>query len=408
MEILEERFVLTTAVKKLLSLKKKKKICQGGSSAGGQSPALTCGGRHIGKTFAILTILIDRAAKTPGLEISVVSESFPHLKRGCIKDFKKIMLMLNKWDDNAWNSTAGKYTFGNNSYIEFFSVDQPDKLRGARRHVLYVNEANNVPFEAYTQLAIRTSKEIWIDYNPTAKFWAHTEVMNEDDADFLIITYKDNEALDSSIVQELEKKRDKGKTNAYWANWWNVYGLGQIGQLEGACIPEYNTIDEIPVDAKLLGFGLDFGFTNDPTSLIALYEHGSTIIADELVYTKGLVNQEIARLFDKFAVRGHRVFADSAEPKSIEEIRRMGYNIKPTRKGKDSINYGIQLINESNLVVTSKSTNLIKELQSYVWDRDRTGKSTNKPVGGFDHAIDAMRYGFMSLVGRRRAVYAIH
>ena len=222
-------FIVTTALKKLLRLKKRIKVVRGGTSAS--------------KTFSILPILVDRAIKTPNLEISVVSESIPHLRRGALKDFLKIMMSLGRYNDSQFNKSTLKYTFGNNSYIEFFSVDQPDKLRGARRNVLYVNECNNVDFDSYYQLAIRTSGEIWLDYNPSSTFWVDREIIGSDDVDFITLTYLDNEALPETIIKEIESAKEKAKTSSYWANWWQVYGLGQTGSLEGVCIPDWQEID---------------------------------------------------------------------------------------------------------------------------------------------------------------------
>jgi phage terminase large subunit len=373
-------FQTTTAIRKLYALKKRKKVIQGGTSAG--------------KTFGILPILIDRCIRTPYLETSVVSESIPHLRRGAMKDFLKIMIETNRFRDNQWNRSSLKYTFTNGSYIEFFSVEQPDKLRGARRNVLYVNEANNVPFEAYTQLSIRTSGDIWIDFNPTANFWAHKEVVAQQDADFITLTYLDNEALPQTIVDDIESARERAKTSEYWSNWWKVYGLGQIGSLEGVCIKEWKEI-KLPLEARLLCYGMDFGYSNDPSTLIALYKYNNAYIFDEVIYQKKLLNSDISSLFRSHDINGV-VYADSAEPKSIAELRTYGHKVVPCTKGKDSIVYGINLINQNEIFVTSRSKNLIKELQSYTWMKDREGNTINKPIDSFNHCIDAARYAITS------------
>jgi phage terminase large subunit len=373
-------FQTTTAIRKLYALKKRKKVIQGGTSAG--------------KTFGILPILIDRCIRTPYLETSVVSESIPHLRRGAMKDFLKIMIETNRFRDNQWNRSSLKYTFTNGSYIEFLSVEQPDKLRGARRNVLYVNEANNVPFEAYTQLSIRTSGDIWIDFNPTANFWAHKEVVAQQDADFITLTYLDNEALPQTIVDDIESARERAKTSEYWSNWWKVYGLGQIGSLEGVCIKEWKEI-KLPLEARLLCYGMDFGYSNDPSTLIALYKYNNAYIFDEVIYQKKLLNSDISSLFRSHDINGV-VYADSAEPKSIAELRTYGHKVVPCTKGKDSIVYGINLINQNEIFVTSRSKNLIKELQSYTWMKDREGNTINKPIDSFNHCIDAARYAITS------------
>ena len=373
-------FQTTSAIKKLHALKKRKKVIQGGTSAG--------------KTFGILPILIDRCIRTPYLETSVVSESIPHLRRGAMKDFLKIMIETGRYRDGQWNRSALKYTFTNGSYIEFFSVEQPDKLRGARRNVLYCNEANNIPFEAYNQLAIRTSGDIWIDFNPTANFWAHKEVANQPDADFITLTYLDNEALPQTIVDDIEAARDKAKTSEYWANWWKVYGLGQVGSLEGVCIKEWQEI-KLPLEARLLCYGMDFGYSNDPTTLIGLYKYNDAYIFDEIIYQKKLLNSDTSNLFKAHDINAV-VYADSAEPKSIAELRTLGHKVLPCTKGKDSIVYGINLINQNKIYITSRSKNLIKELQSYTWTKDREGNTVNKPIDAFNHCIDAARYAITS------------
>jgi phage terminase large subunit len=378
-------FKYTTAIKKIRSLTKRKKVIQGGTSAG--------------KTFGILPILIDKAARTPMLEISVVSESIPHLRRGAMKDFLKIMKLTNRYVDAHWNRSLLTYTFANGSYIEFFSADMDDKLRGARRNILYVNEANNVTFEAYLQLSIRTNKEIYIDFNPTQEFWAHTEVVPQDDADFLILNYQDNEALDENIVKEIESAKEKAKTSSYWENWWKVYGLGQIGSLQGAVFNNWKQIDKIPEEAKLIGIGLDFGYTNDPTAIVEVYNWNGQRIINELCYRSGMLNTDIAKILPSNVP----IYADSSEPKSIDEIRRFGKTIRGVTKGKDSINYGIQVMQSQEYLVTSNSTNLIKELRGYIWDTDKSGTKLNKPIDYNNHGLDALRYHEMETIGLKNA-----
>ena len=374
-------FTRTTAINKIRKLEKRIKIIQGGTSAG--------------KTFGILPVLIDKAIKQPNLEVSVVAESIPHLRRGALRDFEKIMKWTNRFVDERFNKTLLKYEFSNGSFIEFFSADDASKLRGARRDVLYINECNNVTFESYNELSIRTRKEIFLDFNPSNEFWVHTELKEESDSDFLILTYLDNEALDQSIVDQIEKNREKAATSNYWANWWKVYGEGQLGMLEGVVLNNWQLIDKIPTEARLLGIGLDFGYTNDPTAIVEIYNYNGKRIVNEVAYQTGMLNSDIARLLPKKVI----VYADSSEPKSIDEIRKHGIMIKGVTKGKDSINYGIAIMQQQDYLVTSNSTNLIKELRSYIWDTDKSGKRLNKPIDHHNHAIDAWRYHEMETVG---------
>lgn len=383
-------FVLTTAIKKLRKLTKRIRVVPGSTSAG--------------KTYGILPLLIDHAARIPNLEISVVSESVPHLRKGALKDFLKIMKGTYRYNDSAFNRTLLTYTFANGSYIEFFSADQEDKVRGPRRNVLYINEANNITFETYHQLSIRTSETVWLDFNPANEFWAHTELEEDEDAEWLRLTYKDNEALSPAIIKEIEKAKYKAYhdpegnidseiniKNSYWANWWRVYGLGLRGMLEGVVFTNWRQVDRVPTKARFVGRGLDFGYSNDPTAIVNVYYCDQKYILDEVCYRTGMVNSAIACLLDNRAP----TYADSAEPKSIEEIKRCGISeIRPTTKGADSINYGIQLMQGIDMLVTSDSTNLIKELRNYCWSKDKNGIATNKPQGR-DHAIDAARYFFM-------------
>jgi phage terminase large subunit len=371
----------TTATNKVLALKKRIKIVQGGTSAS--------------KTYSILAVLIDKALRKDGIEISVVAESIPHLRRGAMRDFVKILKWTNRFYDQQLNKSLLTYHFKNGSVVEFFSADDASKLRGARRDILYINECNNVTFEAYNELSIRTKKEVYLDFNPANEFWVHKELKDEPDTDFIILTYKDNEALDESIVSQIEKNRDKAATSSYWANWWRVYGLGQVGSLEGVVFNNWKEIDTIPNEAKLIGIGLDFGYTNDPTAAIEIYNYNGTRIINELVYRTGMVNSDIAKILPS----GIIIYADSSEPKSIEEIRRQGKTIKGVTKGADSINYGIDVMQRQDYLVTKQSTNLIKELRSYCWDTDKQGQRMRKPIDHYNHAIDALRYHEMEALG---------
>jgi phage terminase large subunit len=376
-------FKRTKAINKILALKKRIKIVQGGTSAG--------------KTYGILPILINKAILIPNLEISVVAESMPHLRRGALKDAIKILRETNRYKDNSFNKSYSRYDFNNGSYIEFFSVEDSTKLRGARRDILYINECNNITFEAYNELAVRTKKEVYLDFNPANEFWVHTDLKDDNDADFLILTYKDNDALDKRIINEIEKAREKAKTSSYWDNWWRVYGLGQIGNLQGVVFDNWNEIDKIPDDARLLGVGVDFGYSNDPTAIVEIYKWNDKRIVNELCYQTSLVNSEIAKKIPSGVI----CYADSAEPKSIEEIRRENKMIKGATKGRDSILFGIQLMQSQRYLITSQSKNLLKELRSYIWDTDKTGKRLNKPRGGQDHLIDALRYHESESLGNK-------
>jgi phage terminase large subunit len=367
----------TKALDKLQELDSRVKIVRGGTSAG--------------KTICILLILIDYAIRNKGKEISVVSESVPHLRRGAFKDFLGLLKGMNRYKDVQLNKSTLKYTFTNGSYIEFFSTDQPDKLRGARRTDLYINECNNIPFDAYQQLAIRTNKHIWLDYNPAALFWVDTQLVGQLDTDFITLTYRDNDALPQSIVDELLKARKKADTSTYWANWCRVYLDGLIGNIEGSCIPDWKEIDTVPQEARLLGYGMDFGYSVDPTTLIALYKWNDAYVYDEVLYQKGMLNRDISRFLESHDIR-ENITADSAEPKSIAELQGYGHNIHGVSKGRDSVVYGINLMNQNEIYVTSRSKNLKRELGGYVWSTDKEGNKTQKPSGLHPDCIDAARY----------------
>lgn len=370
-------FSITTATKKIAKLEKKIRAVQGGTSAS--------------KTISILVYLISmaQADESPTLT-SVISESFPHLKRGAMRDFKNIMQGHNYWRDKNWNATDSTYTFETGSKIEFFSADNSDKLRGARRDRAFLNEANNISLDAFDQIEVRTKEFIFIDWNPTNEFWIYSDVMPlRDDIDHITLTYKDNEALSPEIVASIESRKNR-------AGWWKVYGLGQLGEVEGKIYKDWQIIDTVPHEARLERRGLDFGYSNDPTAIVDIYSYNGGYIIDEICFQKGLSNKQIADIL-KDQERFANTIADSAEPKSIDEIRSYGVAITGAQKGQGSLNQGIQYVQDQRISVTKRSLNVIKEYRNYLWKTDKDGKILNIPEAGWDHAMDALRYGLESL-----------
>lgn len=365
--------IKTSATDKIFQLKKRIRGVSGGTSAS--------------KTISILLWMIQRAQTNKGELLSVVSETFPHLKRGAIRDFLAIMDEHKYFKPDSWNKTDFIYTFETGSRIEFFSADQPGKVRGPRRDILFINEANNITYDIYTQLEVRTKKIIWLDWNPINEFWWYSEVASSQDVDFLTLTYKDNEGLDQSIVMAIEARRGNKA-------WWKVYGEGQLGDVEGKIYRDWLLIDEIPHEARLDKRGLDFGYTNDPSALVDIYYYNGGYILDEQLYQRGLSNQQIAEVIKNLPNPGLLVKGDSAEPKSIDEMKLYGINILGATKGQDSVNQGIQFIQNQRISVTKRSINLIKEYRNYMWETDKDGRIINKPIGIWNHALDAVRYGF--------------
>lgn len=366
-----EIFKATTATYKILKLKNRIRAVAGGTSAS--------------KTISILLYLIDKAqSDTKSTLTSVVSESIPHLKRGAIRDFKNIMQSHRYWKDNNWSASDSTYTFETGSKIEFFSSDNGDKLRGARRDRCFMNEANNQSLEAFNQLEVRTKEFIFLDWNPTNEFWFYTDIKEiREDLDFITLTYKDNESLDENIVKAIEARQAN-------KNWWQVYGLGQLGEVEGKIYKDWKIISEIPHEAKLEGYGLDFGYSNDPTSIVAIYKYNGGFIFNEITYQKGLSNKQIADILQN-QEKG-LVIADSAEPKSIDEIKSYGVNIIGAVKGQGSIAQGIQFVQDQRCSVTQWSLNIIREYRNFLWMTDKEGRIINVPESGFDHSMDAIRY----------------
>jgi phage terminase large subunit len=367
-------YLKTSAFQKLNQLTKRIRGVAGGTSAS--------------KTVSIIIWLIAYAQTHKNEKISIVSESFPHLKRGAIRDFQSIMQEHNYWKDQQWNKTDFIYTFETGSFIEFFSADQPGKVRGPRRDVLFINEANNISYETYTQLEVRSKKIVWCDWNPVSEFWFYTEVLNKQDCDFLTLTYRDNEGLDPLIVQAIEARKGN-------KNWWLVYGEGQLGEAEGRIFTGWQVIDEIPHEARLERYGLDFGYSNDPTAIVAVYKYNGGFILDEITYLKGLSNKNIADILLN-EPKG-LVIADSAEPKSIDEISSYGISILASQKGQGSVLQGIQYVQQQRISVTKRSINLLKEYRNYLWQTDKEGKIINEPEVIWNHCMDAIRYGLESL-----------
>jgi len=342
------------------------------------------GGTSSTKTFSILLALLCHAANEQGILISVVSESLPHLKRGALRDFIKILMDNNLYKEKWHNKSDNSFKVGK-SIIEFFSADQPDKLRGARRDYLFINECNNIPKAAFDQLEVRTSKKVYLDFNPVSEFWVHEHLLPMKGVKFIKSTYRDNPFLDETIIKSIERRKETDPA------WWRVYGEGEVGSVEGMVYPLWNPVDKFP-ECKWECMGLDFGYTNDPTALVRVGLSEGEIYLDELIYETGLTNQDTLKRFEALSIsRSIEVFADSAEPKSIEEIRRGGYFIKPCEKGRDSVINGINKVKQYKLNVTKSSVNLIKELRNYKW-MEKGDKVLNKPIDDWNHLLDAVRY----------------
>jgi len=356
-----------------------------------------CGGTSASKTISILLYLIAKAQhdKTPTLT-SVVSESFPHLKRGAMRDFQNIMEAHGYFNPDSWNKTDYTYTFETGSKLEFFSADQPGKVRGPRRDRLFINEANNIPYEAYDQLTVRTKEFILLDWNPTTEFWFYDQVLGQrDDVDFITLTYLDNEALAPEIVQDIESHKNN-------KNWWKVYGEGQLGEVEGRIYTGWKLdVDEIPHEARLIRRGLDFGYAKDPAALIDIYEYNGGYILDELFVRTGMLNRDIASHILAQPDPNVLTIADSAEPKSIDEMKEYGVNITGSNKGPGSRNQGIQFVQGLKISVTKRSLNLKKAYNNYMWKTDKDGHILPEPDHFLSDAMDAVRYGLESTRPRR-------
>ena len=369
------------------------------------------GGQGASKTISILQLIIQSLA-TKEKEATVLSSELSKMKRTVIRDYKKI---CKDWgtlkNEHDFNKSESKHDYFNGSYLDFLGADVNDVGKGFRRDILYINEADKMDVDTAVQFISRAGLTI-IDYNPDALFWGD-EYINENN--FLTLTFQDNEYLPESEVKSILDYKIKGFfnqdskdlfnvnniRNRYWANKWKVYGCGLVGSLDGVVFDNWEVIDGIPEGARLLGIGLDFGYSNDPSAAVEVYKYNDKRILNEVFYRTGMLNGEIAKSLPKNTF----IYADSAEPKSIEEIRRTGVNIMPVKKGADSIVFGIQTMQTQSYLITSKSTNVINEFQKYTWIKDKSGIVKNKPIDKHNHAIDAIRYHEMMDIGIKDKVF---
>lgn len=348
------------------------------------------GGTRSGKTYSILLSLVEFCYRNPngGAVLTICRKTFPALRASVMRDFFEVLKREGIYTEVNHNKSDATYILEGN-LIEFISIDQPQKIRGRKRDLLFINEANELGLEDFRQLLIRTTGKVLLDYNPSDEFhWIYDHVIPREDATFFQSTFRDNPFLEPSLVTEIERLQVADP------NYWRIYGLGERGQSRTTILTHWSQTETIDPRFKLIAYGLDFGYTNDPTACVAVYSDGEAFLLDEVLYQNGLSNRQIFQLLES-EVGKNTVIADSAEPKSIDELHGYGMNVHPARKGPDSVRAGIQFFHSKPLAVTSRSLNLIKELRNYKWKEDKNGKNLNEPVDAFNHAIDAARYAAM-------------
>jgi phage terminase large subunit len=366
------------------------------------------GGTSSGKTYGIIQSLLAIGANSENDIITVVAEDVPNLKTGAYRDAQNIVAESEVFQ-SAYpnhNKTDRTYTSLSGTVIEFKSFQDSFDARSGKRDRLFINEANGVKYEIYEQLALRTTKQTIIDFNPSARFWAHENLEHRDDVEWVISTYNDNKFLHPEIRKKIEsyeptpENMARGTANEYR---WQVYGLGQVGRLEGLVFPTFKVTQQFPNEYKWRIWGMDFGYTNDPTTLIEVRLHGGDLYAKEHIYETGLTNPDISSKLTQMGFpKDEVIVADSAEPKSIEELKRKGWRIVGAEKGKDSISQGIDAIKRYNVYIEASSKNLIEEFSSYTWDKDRDGSPTNKPIDSHNHLIDGFRYALTYKILKER------
>jgi len=352
------------------------------------------GGSRSGKTYNILIwIIFDYCFNNKDAIVTICRKTFPSLRATVMRDFLEILKTHNLYDEKYHNKSNSEYYLNNNT-IEFISLDQPAKIRGRKRNLLFVNECNEIDWDSWQQLIFRTESQIIIDYNPSeANHWIYDKVETRGDAVFYKTTYKDNPFIDKSIILELERLKETDD------EYWQVFGLGERA-LSRTQIFSFVTIQKIPEDAKLLSIGIDAGYTNDPTCAVEVYKRDHELYINELLYRTMMTTFDIHKFLQEYNQSNSLCFMDSAEPRLIDELRRMGNNIRPSVKGKNSIMAGIDLLKRYKLFVTESSNNAIREFRDYRWKKDKANRLTNIPQEGSDHIPDATRYATYSLMSK--------
>jgi phage terminase large subunit len=357
------------------------------------------GGSSSSKTYSILQVLFKLAIENQRFVITVVGQDIPNLKRGAIRDASNIVstsLAIQSMIDR-WNGSDKIYHFKNGSIIEFTSYESSQDAKNGKRNVLFVNEANGIDYSIFAELDLRTSYRTYIDYNPNAEFWVHEKVLKLPNIAYFISNYKHNPFISESITESIERLEYQDP------QLWRVYGLGQTGKIEGLVF-DYKIVDSMPQYLNKEAFGLDFGFTNDPTTLIHCGISDGQIYTREVIYQKGLTNSDINNLLRSNNIsKNSIIFADSADPKSIQELKLYGWNIRPADKGPDSISYSISLLKQYGTInITKDSINFIKEAKAYKWKEERSGNRTNQPIDAFNHAWDATRYWALGMLAANK------
>jgi len=356
------------------------------------------GGTRSGKTYAILQFLIVQALERPQT-ITIVRRTIPSLKRTVIKDFKDILKGIGIWKEDDFNISDRIYRI-NESTIQFINSDDPEKLRGLKSDILFIDEASEIDEESYFQLSIRTSGKIILAYNPTISPYHWLRQMQ--DCDRFVTTYKDNPYLPIEMVKAIEELQHKNPKQ------WTIYGKGEFAANDKA-IYTFEVVEDY--EAEFVAFGLDWGYSQDPTAVVAVYKNGDNLYLEEILYERGLVLKDIAdKLRALDITKQEEIWCDSSEPRSIEELYRMGFNAKAVKKGPDSIKFGISVLQNHKLHIQKKSQNLINEMYAYQYASDKHGYVTNTPEGGLDHLLDAARYvGMMKLTqkAQTKGTYAI-